>query len=219
MCVARLKSHDPFESRQMSAITRCPRGVSMDMKRSFLDDPATDPLVLGTGAVRTMLVLRTVLAVAFGLVALFWPDLTLLALTIAFGVYAILDGVATVVDAVRHRRRSRWWLGFLGGLASVAAGVLALIWPGITAVALAIVVGIWAVVTGLAELATAFRLRQAGGRIWLLALAGVLWVAAGALILVRPAAGAIALAVIVGVFAVVYGATIGALAVTLRQPP
>jgi uncharacterized membrane protein HdeD (DUF308 family) len=188
----------------------------MDMKRSFLDDPATDPLVLGTEAVRTMLVLRTVLAVAFGLVALFWPDLTLLALTIAFGVYAILDGVATVVDAARHRRRSRWWLGFLGGLASVAAGVIALIWPGITAVALAIVVGIWAVVTGLAELATAFRLREAGGRIWLLALAGALSVAAGALILIWPGAGAIGLAVVVGVFAVVYGATLGALAVRLR---
>jgi uncharacterized membrane protein HdeD (DUF308 family) len=146
----------------------------------------------------------------------FWPDLTLLALTIAFGVYAILDGVATVVDAARHRRRSRWWLGFLGGLASVAAGVIALIWPGITAVALAIVVGIWAVVTGLAELATAFRLREAGGRIWLLALAGALSVAAGALILIWPGAGAIGLAVVVGVFAVVYGATLGALAVRLR---
>ena len=188
----------------------------MDMKRSFLDNPATDPLVLGTGAVRTMLVLRTVLAVAFGLVALFWPDLTLLALTIAFGVYAILDGVATVVDAVRRRRRPRWWLGLLGGLASVAAGVIALIWPGITAVALAIVVGIWAVVTGLTELATAFRLRHAGGRIWLLALAGALSVAAGALILVWPHAGAIGLAMMVGVFALVYGATLGALAVTLR---
>jgi uncharacterized membrane protein HdeD (DUF308 family) len=188
----------------------------MNMKRMVLDNPAMDPLVLGTGAVRTMLVLRAVLAVAFGLVALFWPDLTLLALAIAFGVYAILDGVATVVDAVRHRRRSRWWLGFLGGLASVAAGVLALIWPGITAVALAILVGIWAVVTGLAELAAAFRLRQAGGRIWLLALAGALSVVAGALILIWPGAGAIGLALIVGAFAVVYGATLGALAVTMR---
>ncbi|GAA0923559.1 HdeD family acid-resistance protein [Pseudonocardia zijingensis] len=188
----------------------------MDMKRSFLDDPATDPLVLGTRAVRTMLVLRAVLAVAFGLVALFLPDLTLLALAIAFGVYAIIDGVATVIDAFRRRRRTRWWLGLLGGLAGVAAGVIALIWPGITAVALAIVVGIWAVVTGLAELATAFRLRRARGRIWLLALAGALSVAAGAVILVWPEAGAIGLAVLIGVFALVYGATLGALAVTLR---
>lgn len=192
----------------------------MDMNRSFpglSDAPATDPLVLGTRAVRTTLVLRAVLAVAFGLVALLWPQLTLLALTLAFGVYAILDGVASVVDAVRHRRRSRWWLGLLGGLASVAAGVVALIWPGITAVAFAILVGIWAVVTGLVELATAFRLRHAGGRIWLLALAGALSVVAGVVILLWPEAGALGLALVLGVFAVVYGATLAALAVMMRR--
>lgn len=192
----------------------------MDTKRSspLLDDPATDPLVLGLSTVRTVIVVRAVLAVAFGLVALFWPGLTVLALAIAFGIYAILEGVASVIDAVRNRDRSRWWLGLLGGLASVVAGVLALIWPGITALVLAILVGIWAVVAGAAQIATAFRLREAGGRVWLLALAGVLSVIAGIVILVWPAAGAIGLAVLLGVFAVVYGAALGALAVSLRSP-
>jgi uncharacterized membrane protein HdeD (DUF308 family) len=192
----------------------------MDTKRSspLLDDPATDPLVLGLRTVRTVIVVRAVLAVAFGLVALFWPGLTVLALAIAFGIYAILEGVASVIDAVRNRDRSRWWLGLLGGLASVVAGVLALIWPGITALVLAILVGIWAVVAGAAQIATAFRLREAGGRIWLLALAGVLSVIAGIVILVWPAAGAIGLAVLLGVFTVVYGAALGALAVSLRSP-
>jgi uncharacterized membrane protein HdeD (DUF308 family) len=183
-----------------------------------MDDVADDPLVLGVRAARTVLVVRAVLAVAFGLVALLWPGLTLLALAIAFGVYAILEGVASVIEAVRNRSRSRWWLGLLGGLASVVAGVLALIWPGITAVALAIVVGIWAIVTGAAEIARAYRLRGAGGRIWLLALAGVLSVAAGIAILLWPAAGAVGLAVLLGAFAVVYGAALGALAVSLRTP-
>ncbi|MEN3267528.1 HdeD family acid-resistance protein [Pseudonocardia sp.] len=192
----------------------------MDTKRSspLLDDPATDPLVLGLGTVRTVIVVRAVLAVAFGLVALFWPGLTVLALAIAFGIYAILEGVASVIDAVRNRDRSRWWLGLLGGLASVVAGVLALIWPGVTALVLAILVGIWAVVAGAAQIATAYRLRMAGGRIWLLALAGVLSVIAGIIILVWPGAGAIGLAVLLGVFAVVYGAALGALAVSLRSP-
>jgi uncharacterized membrane protein HdeD (DUF308 family) len=191
----------------------------MDTKRSspLLDDPATDPLVLGVRTVRTVIVVRAILALAFGLVALFWPDLTVLALAIAFGIYAILEGLASVIDAVRNRDRSRWWLGLLGGLASVAAGVLALIWPGITALILAVVVGIWAVVAGAAQIATAFRLRMAGGRIWLLGLAGVLSVIAGIVILVWPSAGAIGLAVLLGVFAVVYGAALGALAVALRS--
>jgi uncharacterized membrane protein HdeD (DUF308 family) len=185
---------------------------------ALLDDPATDPLVLGVRAVRTVIVVRAVLALAFGLVTLFWPGLTVLALAIAFGIYAILEGVASVIDAVRHRDRSRWWLSLLGGLASVVAGVLALIWPGITALILAVVVGIWAVVAGAAQIATAFRLRMVGGRIWLLALAGVLSVMAGIVMLVWPSAGVIGLAVLLGVFAVVYGAALGALAVALRSP-
>lgn len=174
--------------------------------------------MLGLPAARTVIIVRAVLAVAFGIVALVWPGLTLLALAVAFGVYAILEGVASVIDAVRNRGRSRWWWGLLSGLVSVVAGVLALIWPGITAVALAILVGIWAVVTGIAEMAVAFRLRGAGGRIWWVGLAGALSVAAGILILLRPVAGAIGLALLLGAFAVVYGAVLGALAVTLRMP-
>ncbi len=194
----------------------------MDAKRSappvLDDDVASDPLVVGVRAARTVLVVRAVLAVAFGLVALLWPGLTLLALAIVFGVYAILAGVAIVVEAVRHRGRHRWWLGLLSGLVSVAAGVVALIWPGLTALVLATLVGIWAVVTGIAEIVRAVRLRRAGGRIWLLALAGVLSVIAGIVILLWPAAGAIGLAMVLGIFALIYGAVLGALAVLLRAP-
>lgn len=193
----------------------------MDVKRStppVAEDPATDPLVLGVRTVRMMLALRAVLAVAFGLVALFWPRVTLLVLALAFGIYAILDGVASIVDAIRNRERSRWWLGLLGGVVSLVAGILALIWPGITAIALAIVVGAWAIVTGAAEVATAFRLRSGGGRVWLLGIAGALSVIAGILILVWPVQGAFALALLIGWFAVLYGIVLGALAVTLRAP-
>ena len=193
----------------------------MDLHRSaspLADDVRTDPLVVGTRAARTMLAVRAVLAVGFGLVALFWPEITVLALAIAFGLYALLAGVASVVDAVRNRARTRWWLGLLGGLVSIAAGVVALIWPGITAIALAIVVGVWAVVTGIAEFAAAWRLRQVGGPIWLLALAGVLSVIAGIIIVLWPGAGAIGLALVLGAFAVVYGVVLGALAVSLRSP-
>jgi uncharacterized membrane protein HdeD (DUF308 family) len=193
----------------------------MDVKhptgRPVDDDAATDPLVLGVAAVRAMLVVRAVLAIAFGLVALFWPGLTVLALAIAFGIYAIVDGIATVVDAIGNRERSRWWLGLLGGVASLVAGVLALVWPGITALVLAVVVGIWAVITGVAQIATAIRLRSAGGRVWLIGVAGVLSVVAGILFMVWPGQGALGLALLFGVFAIVYGVVIGALAVSLRS--
>jgi uncharacterized membrane protein HdeD (DUF308 family) len=192
----------------------------MDMERpSRL--VADDPLVPGVPAVGAVVVVRAVLAVAFGIVALTWPDLTLLALAVAFGAYAILEGVASLIDAVRNRGRSRWWWGLLSGLASLAAGVIAFIWPSITAVALALLVGTWAVVTGVAEIVVAFRLRVAGRRIWWLGLAGALSVAAGILIVLWPAEGAIGLAVVLGVFALLYGAVLGVLSVSLRlsAPP
>jgi uncharacterized membrane protein HdeD (DUF308 family) len=101
---------------------------------------------------------------------------------------------------------------------SILAGVLALIWPGITVLVLAIVVGAWAVVTGIAEIAAAVRLRRAGGRTWLLGLAGALSVIAGILIVLWPREGAIGLAVLLGAFVVVYGVVLGALAVSMRPP-
>ncbi|WP_214369968.1 HdeD family acid-resistance protein [Pseudonocardia sp. H11422] len=88
---------------------------------------------------RPAILVRAILAVAFGLVTLLRPDLTVLALAVAFGAYALVDGVARVVDAVRHR--ARWWFGVLYGLPGIAAGIVALVWPGITAVALAVVYG------------------------------------------------------------------------------
>ncbi|MDT7710410.1 MAG: hypothetical protein QOG20_6017 [Pseudonocardiales bacterium] len=190
----------------------------MDAKHTTpaTDDPVTDPLAAGVNALRTTLVLRAVLAVAIGVVALLLPGLTLLALALAFGIYAILDGVARGVDAVRHRGRSRWWLGLVSGLVGVAAGIIALIWPGLTAVILATLVGVWAIVIGVGEVVATIRLRRAGGTIWLMGLAGVLSVIAGILILIRPLDAAIGLAILLGVFTVIYGVVLAALAVTLR---
>jgi uncharacterized membrane protein HdeD (DUF308 family) len=179
--------------------------------------PPVDPLTWqSVRGLRMILVVRAVLALVIGVVALTWPELTLLALAVAFGVYAILDGVARIVDAVRHRGRERWWLGLLGGLVGVAAGVVALFWPGVTAVVLAIIVGAWAVVSGAAEIADSVRLRRAGGSAWLLALAGVLSLVAGIVILVWPIQGAIGLALLFGAFALAYGVLLGVLAATLR---
>lgn len=179
--------------------------------------PPVDPLAWWTlRGLRTMLVVRAVLALVIGVVALAWPEMTLLALAVAFGVYAILDGVARIVDAVRHRGRERWWLGLLGGLVGVAAGVVALFWPDVTALVLAIIVGAWAVVSGAAEIADSVRLRRAGGAVWLLALAGVLSLVAGIVILIWPVQGAIGLALLLGAFALAYGVLLGVLAATLR---
>jgi uncharacterized membrane protein HdeD (DUF308 family) len=169
-----------------------------------------------------ILLARAVLAVALGLVALTWPGITLVILAWAFGIYAIIDGVTQIVDGIRRRDRPRWWLGLLLGLLGLVAGAVALVWPGITAIVLAILVGAWSVVTGVGEILAAVRMLRNERRGGLLLLAGLLSVVAGVLILVWPVPGAIVLALLIGAFAVVYGIVLAALALQLRsaaQPP
>jgi uncharacterized membrane protein HdeD (DUF308 family) len=149
-----------------------------------------------------MLALRGVLAIVFGVIALIWPGLTALALAVVFGVYAIIDGGSWLIGAFRRtgdagQRTIRGIAGILG----VALGLAALVWPGITAMVLAIVVGVWAIVTGAVGIWLATQLHGQ----WLLGLVGALSVIAGLLILLRPAAGAVALAWVIGVYAIVAG--------------
>jgi uncharacterized membrane protein HdeD (DUF308 family) len=164
-----------------------------------------------------VLLARAVFAVAFGLVALIWPTITLLILAWAFGIYAIIDGAIQIIDGIRRRDRPRWWISLLLGLLALAAGVLALVWPGITAVVLAIVVGAWALVTGFIEIFSAVWQRRERRRPGLLLLVGLVSAVAGVVILAWPVLGAVALGVLIGGFAVVYGIVLAVLALRLRN--
>jgi uncharacterized membrane protein HdeD (DUF308 family) len=166
--------------------------------------------------VRT-LVTRGVVTVAFGVLALVWPQITLLALAVVFGIYALVDGVMRIINTVRDRDRAHRWLTILGGVLGIAAGIVSLIWPAITAVALALLVGAWAVVTGIAEIAAAIRLRKQIRGEALLAFAGLISVIAGIVILFRPLAGALGIAIVIGIFAVIYGAFLIAIGYQLHR--
>ncbi len=149
-----------------------------------------------------MLALRGVLAIVFGIIALIWPGLTALALAVVFGVYAIVDGAGWLAASFRRpgdtgQRTIRGIAGVLG----IALGLAALVWPGHTAMVLAIIVGVWAVVTGAIGVWLATQLHGQ----WLIGVVGALSVVAGLLILLRPAAGAVALAWVIGVYAIVAG--------------
>ena len=164
-----------------------------------------------------VLLARAVFAVAFGVVALIWPMITLLILAWAFGIFAIVDGAIQIIDGIRRQDRPRWWISLLLGLLGLTAGVVAVIWPGISAVALAIVVGAWALVTGFIEIFSAVRQRRERRRPGLLLLVGLVSVVAGVVILAWPVHGAVALAALVGGFAVVYGILLAVLALRLRN--
>jgi uncharacterized membrane protein HdeD (DUF308 family) len=92
---------------------------------------------------------RGVLAILFGIAAFVWPGATLLVLVYLFAIWAIVDGVSTLVSAFQERGRAYWWVALIEGIVGVAAGIVAIAWPGITALVLLFLIAAWAVVTGI----------------------------------------------------------------------
>jgi uncharacterized membrane protein HdeD (DUF308 family) len=165
------------------------------------------------------LAVRGAVAVLFGLAALIWPHITLRVLVWLFGFYAVVDGLlavgALLVGGPLVRGRRGWLI--VEGVVGIAAGVFTFLWPGITALVLLYLIAAWAVVTGLLEIAAAVVLRRELQGEWLLALAGVLSLAFGVLLAVRPGEGAIAIVSLLGVFAVVFGVALLVLGARLRR--
>jgi uncharacterized membrane protein HdeD (DUF308 family) len=160
-----------------------------------------------------LILVRGLAAIALGLVCFIWPAISLLALVLVWGVYTLVDGVGAIAWGVRSRW---WWMGMVGAV-SVLAGLTALAWPGITALALLYVIAVWAVVRGVSEIVAAVRLRRWIENEWLLALAGAASVAFGVLVMLSPGAGALSVLWLLGSFAIVFGGIAVVLSLRLRS--
>jgi len=149
--------------------------------------------------------LRGIAAIVFGIIAFVSPAATLLALVIVFGIYAIFDGVLAVVTAFQIREVAKhWWVVLLEGLAGILFGIIALVYPLITAGALLLLIAFWAVVTGIMEIIAAIRLRREITNEWSLILTGIFSVILGVMLFVFPGAG-LALVWTIGLYAVFFG--------------
>lgn len=162
-------------------------------------------------------VLRGVAAIIFGILTFVNPGITLAVLVLFFGVYALVDGVLNLFAAFGRRGEERWWELLLEGIISIAAGVVTLVWPRITAIALLVVIALWAIVTGIFELVAAVRLRKVIRGEWLLALSGIASVLFGILLFVYPRAGALAIAIWIGAYAIIFGGLLVGLGFRLRS--
>jgi uncharacterized membrane protein HdeD (DUF308 family) len=168
-------------------------------------------------------VLRGIVAVLFGLLAFFLPGMALLTLVFLFGIYAIADGVLSIAAAIRSRRVDRraedaqpWWAILILGIFSILAGVLAFVWPGLTAVALLYLIAAWALVSGVMSIVAAIRLRKQIRGEWLLALTGVLSIMLGVLLALFPGPGLLTVVIWIGAWAFVTGILQIALGIRLR---
>ncbi len=164
------------------------------------------------------LVIRGFVAIALGIVTFAWPGITIGALVLLFGAYALIDGVVSIVGAWKAARtHERWGALIFEGIVGIAAAAVTAIIPGLTAIVLVYLVAAWALVTGVLEIIAAVRLRQFVSHEWLLALSGVASLLFGILALLLPLAGAVAIALGVGIYALVFGVLLIGLGFRLRS--
>jgi uncharacterized membrane protein HdeD (DUF308 family) len=148
----------------------------------------------------TSLITRGILALAVGIIALAWPQVTVLALVIVFAVYAFIAAGLQAARAFSSANAGPVAGHLLLALADLAAGVIALAWPGPTALVLVLIVGVWAITAGLVEIAAAFQSGEPAGIRATFILGGLASAAFGVVLCARPGIGAITLALLFGLF-------------------
>jgi uncharacterized membrane protein HdeD (DUF308 family) len=181
---------------------------------------ATEPRAEAMSAILAQnwwaIAVRGVCAIIFGLIALFVPGATILTLVLFFSAYMLVDGIFGIVAAVRAAaRHERWGLLVLEGVVDIAVGVIALIWPGLTALTFVLLIAAWAIVTGVLEIVAAVRLHPEYGRWWLM-LGGGASMIFGVLLVIAPLAGLVVLTWWIGAYAIVFGIMLLVLAFRLR---
>jgi len=164
------------------------------------------------------LLVRGLVAIAFGVFTWLRPGLSLATLVLVFGIYCTADGVLGIWTAIAGRNdNDYWWVLLLAGIVGVGVGAVTFAAPGLTAVALLVYIAVWALVKGVLEIATAIRLRKEIQGEWLLVVGGAASVAFGALLLARPGAGVLAVLWLIAAYAVVFGVLLVLLAFRARR--
>jgi uncharacterized membrane protein HdeD (DUF308 family) len=156
---------------------------------------------------RWALGLSGLLSVAVGIVILVYPNISLFALTILVGAFALANGVVALYYALTTRiKNERGWL-FASAIAGIAIGVIVLVWPSISALALLYVIGAYAIAIGILEVVGAFWLPISGGDTALLILSGLVAIAFGVVMFAKPEDGALVTLALIAAFALINGIT------------
>jgi uncharacterized membrane protein HdeD (DUF308 family) len=159
-----------------------------------------------------VLALRGIAGVLFGIAAFLWTGITLVALIALFAAFLFVNGVLAVFAGARGRS----WLTVAEGVVAIVAGLITVLLPPVTALALALLIAAWAIITGITQIAAAVRLRSFISNEWLLAGGGILSIVFGVLIVFFPGAGLVAITWVIGAYAFVWGVILFALALRLR---
>ena len=154
---------------------------------------------------RTMFLFRGLAAILFGVLTLVWPKISLTVLVLLFGIFAVISGISAIVAALRNREEHYWGLLLFEGILGVLVGTVALVWPGITALAFLFLIATWAIMTGVLELVVPLAFPMSFGRGLLSVLSGIVSIIFGALIAAQPAAGLLTVVWLIGSYAIIVG--------------
>ncbi|MFN4312406.1 MAG: HdeD family acid-resistance protein [Ferrovibrio sp.] len=163
-----------------------------------------------------LIVLRGIAALLFGLVAIFWPGISLAVLVIIFGAYALVDGTITLMLALR-RDGADPARGFqiLTGISGLLLGLLCVLWPEAAVTLMIYLVAAWIILFGIMAIASSLRMRRQVGPGWPVSRGGILLIAIGLLLLLFPNAVVVAATWVIGIGALLLGA--GLLAFAWRR--
>ena len=184
--------------------------------------PVAQELALNLAAVLArnwwVLLLRGIVAILFGALTLASPGISLASLVLLFGAFCLADGLMAAWTALSNRKqKENGWLLLIGGLLGIGVGLLTIFQPSVTGLALLFYIAIWAIATGVVQVLTAIRLRQEIANEWMLILAGLASVALGALLMLRPGAGALTVLWLIASYAIVFGSLLVVLALRVRS--
>jgi uncharacterized membrane protein HdeD (DUF308 family) len=163
-------------------------------------------------------VVRGVLAILFGIIAMVSPITTAIVLAIVIGVFAIVDGIVDLIDAIRHRGTSGVGLRVFLGIVSLLFGIIILVWPDKTLAFMVILIAIWSIVIGVLQIIANIGIRKEAPGAWIWGvISGALGVIFGILVLIWPGIGLVTLIWLMGIWAIVFGIALIVLGLQVRK--
>jgi uncharacterized membrane protein HdeD (DUF308 family) len=160
-----------------------------------------------------VLLVRGIAAIAFGIMVFAWPGITLASLVLLYGIYCISDGIGALFGGAG----GPFWQSLLVGIVSIGAGIATFAYPGLTAIVLLYLIGAWAIVRGISDIAVAIEFRKVIEGEWLLVLAGALSILFGVVLFINPGAGALSVLWIIGAYALIFGSMLVVLSFRVRS--
>ena len=150
--------------------------------------------------------MQSVLAIFFGIVAIFWPGLTLVTLVYLFSAFVLAWGIIEIVHALMSvGRRDTWWLTLLFGLIGLVVGVYLVRHPAVSFATFILLIGLTLIVRGLFDAIGTFLDERSSTHRVLLLVAGAAAVLAGIVLLLQPVAGGVAFVWVLGLYALIFG--------------